>query len=159
MAINALGHVYVADIVSTKIYKTEDNGLTWHALPGIPSTAMTGIISIAFDKEQRLWVCTDGDGHFRTVETTVGASQPALTDTPLDVYPNPAQGGFWVNWADQTKGAPVAISLIDLYGRIVSQQMVDTAPAYFNTPDQAAGLYLVELRQAGRRSLGKVFIK
>ncbi|MDO8368923.1 MAG: YCF48-related protein [Saprospiraceae bacterium] len=160
LEINTAGDIYIGDINSKRIFVTKDNGSTWSALLDIPSTSFTGIVELAFDSNQRLWVCTDGDGHFKTLETTVSTSQAQARDYALEVFPNPAEGGFWINWDSEKSEMPITVILRDLCGRVITHQTLNSAPAYVSVADIVPGLYTLELNKNGERiGLGKVFLK
>jgi len=159
LKLNAAGHAYIGDINDKRVFKTENNGDSWLALPPIPSTVHDGIIELAFDHEQRLWVCTDGDGHFKTVEKTVDANQPNPNNFMMEIFPNPAHVGFWINWVREADAVQTVVSLRDMHGRVVLEQPLNAAPGYVAVPALISGLYILELKEGQRRSIGKVFLK
>lgn len=160
LAVNAAGDAYVSGGSNRKIYKTTDDGASWSALPEIPSSIYSGIVSLAFDNSQRLWVCTDGDGHFRTTETTVSTSQPKPVASALEIFPNPALDGFLVKWNDEnSSSSPVTLRLRDFSGRMVLQQTLSGNPAYVAAPAGSSGVFWVELICADRCfGAGKVIL-
>jgi hypothetical protein len=157
-AINAAGHLFYSDINSKKIYKTEDDGLSWTPLENLPSSLYTGIVHLAIDPSQRLWVCTDGDGYFRTVGPTVAVQQPLGQTPELSIYPNPAQGGFWLKTGLDEASKTYSIQLRDLTGRLVFSR--EQQQSFVAVPERYHGLYLVECRQEGLLiGIGKIFLE
>ena len=98
-------------------------------------------------------VDTDGTATYSSVQTVVFAAALASPDV-FSLYPNPAQKRVVVNLAGGvgTAGAGV-ISLCDLTGRVLLRKaVVAGAPAAeLDLENLAAGVYLVQVEQGGRR--------
>ncbi|MFN0033473.1 MAG: hypothetical protein ACKVUS_00315 [Saprospiraceae bacterium] len=160
LALNAAGHAYIGEVNNKRVYKTENDGQTWVALSGIPSNLSTGIINLAIAPDQNLWVCTDGDGHFKTSAPTVSAASPTATPARLEIFPNPASGEFWVKWPSEQSDEPATLILRDLMGKEVLRQNLQGSPCRVVCPKRAVGFYVAEIMAHGRRiGINKVVLK
>ncbi|HAD14439.1 MAG TPA: hypothetical protein DCF33_18610 [Saprospirales bacterium] len=160
LTLNAAGHIFIGEGSSKKIYQSENAGQSWTLLENLPSTLYTGTVDLSVDPSQRLWVCTDGDGYFRSVGPTVQTIQPILTPDKLELFPNPAKGGFWIKGLPTIEDNSYTVQLTDLLGRKVFSQSMSSEPSFITIPGHIRGLYLVEVYNNGRMvGAGKVYLE
>lgn len=99
------------------------------------------IYSLALDKSGLLWVGTFNKGlAVFDYQNWVGIN-PADEAIGFNVYPNPSNGQFWVNW----KGDKANLFVYDMYGRQVHQQQVINERIEFDLSFLVDGLYLIKL--------------
>ncbi|MBX3102815.1 MAG: T9SS type A sorting domain-containing protein [Bacteroidetes bacterium] len=89
--------------------------------------------------------------------TCTPTARTAATGTHLSVYPNPTQGSFRLN-ASQLNASTARVELMDILGKVVSQQQVAITGAAFQL-DMAApapGIYFVRVTANGQQYLQRV---
>ena len=78
-----------------------------------------------------------------------GAANPVATSS-LEVFPNPAAGGFaWANF-DLPAGYDYELAGTDLTGRVLSSQKLGISQGTTQLEAPGTGMYLVQLRQNGK---------
>ncbi|MBL7807097.1 MAG: hypothetical protein JNN28_04760 [Saprospiraceae bacterium] len=160
LKLNAAGNVILGDVLGVKIHISKDDGQSWTLLENLPSTLYTGTVDLSVDPHQRLWVCTDGDGYFRSVGPTVQTIQPISNLNKLELFPNPAKGGFGIKGLSASKDMSYTVQLTDLMGRKVFSQSISSEPPFISIPDYISGLHLVELYSDGQLvGTGKVYLE
>ncbi len=89
-------------------------------------------------------------------------NDPALPGSEMTVYPNPAEGVFYVElkprWAQ-----PVELQVYDVFGRLVEPPVVYSKggmePIRVDLGTAADGVYLVELRSNGKRWIKRIVLQ
>ncbi len=103
----------------------------------------------------KVWEGNCVDSTCQQVNVAVGREEPR--SHAFEIYPNPTENECWVQWSDW--GA-VSVSLWHPDGRILREWKVDGARRLrLDTEDLAAGLYLVQWEQAGKREVQKLLVK
>lgn len=81
--------------------------------------------------------------------------QDAAFGAQLEMYPNPYTGGAL--YIKSQNDAPMKARLVDLTGRTLFETTVQDGQ--INLPTQTAGLYLLQLEQAGKVAIKKLVIR
>jgi len=81
--------------------------------------------------------------------------QDAAFGAQLEMYPNPYTGGAL--YIKSQNDAPMKARLVDLTGRTLFETAVQDGQ--INLPTQTAGLYLLQLEQAGKVAIKKLVIR
>jgi len=142
------------------VYKSMDTGETWTAMnAGLRDTCITsmGIYPGAF-----LFAGTREDGMYRSplIPSTVDEAE-SKTRMTMSVYPNPAPGGTAISFY-LPKAGPIACSIYDPQGRLVSTLVDQSLPAgphnlrWSGLDDHnrpvTAGVYILNLRTGAETS-------
>lgn len=159
-ALNALGQGFIGDIDNKKIYRTDDDGLNWSVLPLLPSTLATGIFNLAISPDQTLWVCSDGDGHFKTANPTLAVSDPVAKTTGFELYPNPTEAGCRVTLAE-TLITDALISIFNASGQRIRTWNMPKGSASINLQldDFPAGIYAITIDNESFKGVQKLLIR
>lgn len=96
---------------------------------------------------------TDLDGRF--TYSNVAAIEQETTGKGINIYPNPVQGRFKVEWPGNSKDG--VLLAFDTRGVLVKQQKI-TEGQYINSTDWKAGTYYLTVH-AGGRQYSSVLIK
>ncbi len=131
-------------------------GANWTSLDSVNSNLPDNFIySLALDNEGVLWVGTYQNG-LVTLDYSnwVGIE----TNTPpkqSNVYPNPSNGIFWVDW----EGGEALISVYDMFGKEVYQkQHFFSKKGAFDLSHLANGMYLIQIDVNGQRASNRIII-
>ena len=91
------------------------------------------------------------------VSTTSGVTFTALPTSQLFIYPNPTSGAFYVTYFMPNVNTSVTVVVIDMMGRRVAERHEVTTAPYtrfdFSNSKLAAGVYIIEFRNAGGQRL------
>jgi hypothetical protein len=96
---------------------------------------------------------TDLDGRF--TYSNIATIEQEATGKGVNIYPNPVQGRFKVEWTGNSKDG--ILSAFDTRGVLVKQQKI-TAGQYINSVDWKAGTYYLTV-YAGGKQYSSVLIK
>ena len=81
---------------------------------------------------------------------------PAVAEMDVRVYPNPASDYVCVSC--QSDNAPVMLTLVDMQGRVLTQQQV-SGEYRLSVRDLAAGIYLIRLQSGSAVSVRKIQVR
>jgi hypothetical protein len=96
---------------------------------------------------------------FRSTNLALSNSQ-LIAHNAIEVYPNKLRAGESIYLDKLLLEEPLMLRLLDLQGRMLlaSQQEVTAEKQLFTMPSIPAGLYLLQIEQAGRQSFHKIMI-
>jgi hypothetical protein len=140
-------------------------GGTWSG-PGVtgssfdPSTAGTGAQTVTY-------TFTDANSCTGTASTTITVNACVGIDDPeaangLELFPNPTNGSFTVNFTQETAGN-LQVRVLSVDGKVVlAEQRTAFSGTYTGTFDlsaEAKGVYLVEVQHATGRAYKKIVLQ
>jgi hypothetical protein len=106
-------------------------------------------------------LCTPFGNRISFQSSTLALSTSSLENKhPIQVYPNQLRAGDVLHFAKLVPGTQLSIQLRDLQGRSVAQMQLEILEekAWIRLPFLPAGLYLLQLEQAGIQHFNKIFI-
>ncbi|MBK8338544.1 MAG: trypsin-like peptidase domain-containing protein [Flavobacteriales bacterium] len=108
--------------------------------------------------EQWLGNCGNTLGGLDYIST--GLTERTSSSNSFNIFPNPTAGAFTISWATGAQGA-TDITVLDPVGRAVRAERttVGVERLALDLSDQADGLYLVEVRQGGERSVQRLVLQ
>lgn len=84
---------------------------------------------------------------------------PAAPEENIYLYPNPSNGRFRLSWEQAPAGSSALCTLFDAQGRAAWREERPAAPEMdIGASGLAPGFYVLEVRAAGRRWVGKVVV-
>lgn len=96
----------------------------------------------------------------QTVVVVVPVSNASLLEeNGFSIYPNPADLQFTVSLPERFQGKEVTLSLIDLSGRVIWKEHRKEDKFLLVSPEQAAGVYLLQLEAEGEKWSGKIILR
>ncbi|MBC7448069.1 MAG: T9SS type A sorting domain-containing protein [Hymenobacteraceae bacterium] len=98
-----------------------------------------------------------GDLFIGRIGRVVGLPEPPPAGTALDVWPNPAREGTWVQTPLGAAGGTVA--LFDALGRPIRTLTLGTVPVRLNTADLPRGVYVIRVTAGGVRATRKLVVE
>ena len=77
---------------------------------------------------------------------------------PIQVFPNPAQDHFTIQWPKQQ--VPVQLTITDIQGKIVRQEMVSAGIGQLDmNTEWSAGLYLIQINASEKHYTRRMVIE
>jgi hypothetical protein len=134
-------------LVDNTVYRTQDAGDTWVALPALP---FVGAATIVYG-DGHLYCGTSGAGVWR-LAVPVGVPEEAGRVAPIKAWPVPATDV--VTFELPPGVAASAVELVDVGGRVVLQRGLSGDRPQLALDAVAAGLYQATLRDAAGHPLG-----
>lgn len=155
---NAAGQIFVANFSNSSIERFEPDGSNSTKLPAIPTAVPSGVRHIAFDAQERLWVNTMWEGHYRSANPVSMLKNQDFSSLGMLAYPNPASTGFSVQIPDNLPDAALTIS--DMYGRQVLEKNLNPGLQYLPRGSMVDGIYILAIRVQGQLVYsGKIILK
>jgi hypothetical protein len=152
-----------------KVESSRD-GLNWTNLGDVSAAGnSTGTLHYSFDDYAfhnpltyyRIQM-VDRDGTYSTSEQIVVLSNAKFTGIFSQVYPNPANSTYYLNYGGKDLETPIEISMISSNGSLVKTQRVDIFDQHnaiqVKTDELANGIYQVIIRQGDYQEIKKVSI-
>lgn len=101
-----------------------------------------------------------GTPYFPIAVSLTTPSENDLLPTAFQLYPNPAQDGFWIAF-DESSKAPIEFSLYDLQGRRLRNQSfpAGASKVEIQRASLSSGIYFVKVRYKGQISVLRVVLE
>lgn len=88
--------------------------------------------------------------------TVLASANAAAAPLQVQLYPNPNKGTFRVDLQD---AGPALVEMRDLQGRLLRSWQVEGGSAELRAGSLAAGIYLVQVQQGGRRAFRRMAVQ
>ncbi|MEM7038351.1 MAG: T9SS type A sorting domain-containing protein, partial [Bacteroidota bacterium] len=151
-------HVYVGNDLG--VYASQDGGLTWAPfVDDLPEAVMAMDLSYS-PTDRKIWVATHGHGIYRAplLGPGVGVSPPQVFLEAPVLAPNPVQETAVLRFQLE-RGASVAVSVLDVQGRMVKPlqakraYQAGTHEINVNRDGLATGIYFLALESENARKV------
>lgn len=151
---NMLGKYFFADYCINRIgmVNTTTNAISYSA----NFATASGYTSFGQDLGGELYVAAADQGKvFRIIDTSLGVNQ--FEKTGFAIAPNPASSEFFVKLAGNN--FPAQVSVIDVSGKTLIEQNIDSENTAINTGTFQSGIYIVSIKdRSGAVSNAKLAI-
>ena len=158
---------YVANDLGVYVIENADDMENAVAEPyqtGLPNAILAVHLDIQ-DSERKLRVATHGNGVWESplLEPTVATNDLDIEGTPLNIYPNPAQGFFKISFNGEGI-EEYQVQIYSLDAKLISTHKFNAnglrdIEQVIDIQSIATGNYLVKLVAAGKKQTGKLVVK
>lgn len=93
------------------------------------------------------------------VEDDLSDELKSIDNLSVNVYPNPNNGQFTVDFSDEEIKQHTSINILNLMGEIVYTKTVNSSIIQIDINDQPKGIYLVQIISNSKSTVKKVIIK
>jgi photosystem II stability/assembly factor-like uncharacterized protein len=138
----------IGDWEQSKVYKTEDGGLTWNLEIDLPDYALGGICLT----ETSEFLYGDYGSYYMS---TIPTSTNGVINNQVKAFPNPVRSGNPLQFSVEDDYQ--VISIINLSGQLVFEQNLDASNSII-VPELKSGIYSVSLKNDYKTAITKVYV-